>query len=47
MVYTAQNIAAFHAGKSVTWAQHPPTCPSNGFARIKSIVYRVVSIRGP
>ncbi len=25
----------------------PPTCPSNGFARIKSITYRAVWIRGP
>jgi hypothetical protein len=28
-------------------AQPPLTWPSNGFARIKSITYRAVSIRGP
>jgi hypothetical protein len=31
----------------ISWAQPPPTCPSNGYARIKSITYRAVSIRGP
>jgi hypothetical protein len=27
--------------------KEPPGCPSNGFARIKSITYRAVSIGGP
>ncbi len=31
---------------SFSRAQAPPTCPSNGFARIKSIMYRAVSIIG-
>ncbi len=31
----------------ISWAQSPPTCPSNGFARIKRITYQALSIRGP
>ncbi len=30
----------------ISWAQPPPTCPSNGFARIKRITNRALSIRG-
>ncbi len=30
----------------ISRAQPPPTCPINGFARIKSIMYRTVLKRG-
>ncbi len=35
----------FHMAKkvSISRAQNPPTCPSNGFARIKIIMYRALS----
>jgi hypothetical protein len=32
---------------SAIWGPTPSTCPSTGFARIKCITYRAVSIRGP
>jgi hypothetical protein len=31
----------------ISRAQPPPTCLSNGFARIKSITFRAISIRDP
>ncbi len=31
----------------ISTAQPPPTCPRNGFPSIKSITYRIISIRGP
>ncbi len=45
--HRAVRRVSFGAQKvAISRAQPPPTCPSNGFARIKSIKYRAVSIRG-
>ncbi len=40
---------SFHRAQkvSISRAQSPPTCPRNGFAHIKSITYRAVSIICP
>jgi hypothetical protein len=45
----ANDSMPFHRAQKVSTsrAQPPPTCPSNGFARIKSNMYRAGSMRGP
>jgi hypothetical protein len=47
MALSLQVSAIWGPKVKISRAQPPPNCPGNGFARIKSIMYRDISISGP